>query len=120
VGHTAINAWGHTDLYSLLVTSTSKLTDWAKNPRAFTPGSVNWGSFAPIVGIPIFSFRLPLHTFYRLAGIYLEIDSYLTSAYIGIYTSMLSACLRLIPLRVGWNLSWHRFLLDKPLSPKIY
>jgi hypothetical protein len=27
VGHTAINAWGHTDLYSLLVTSTSKLTD---------------------------------------------------------------------------------------------
>jgi len=27
VGHTGINAWGHTDLYSLLVTSTSKLTD---------------------------------------------------------------------------------------------
>jgi len=26
VGHTAINAWGHTDLYWLLVTSTSKLT----------------------------------------------------------------------------------------------
>jgi hypothetical protein len=60
VGHTGINAWGHTDLYSLLVTSTSKLTDWAKNPPAFTPGSVNWGSFAPIVGIPIFSLRLPL------------------------------------------------------------
>jgi putative transposase len=27
VGHTAINAWGHTDLYWLLVTSTSKWTD---------------------------------------------------------------------------------------------
>jgi putative transposase len=27
VGHTGINAWGQTDLYSLLVTSTSKLTD---------------------------------------------------------------------------------------------
>lgn len=27
VGHTGINAWGQTDLYSLVVTSTSKLTD---------------------------------------------------------------------------------------------
>ena len=27
VGHIGINAWGHTDLYSLLVTSTSELTD---------------------------------------------------------------------------------------------
>ncbi len=27
VGYTAINDWGHTDLYWLLVTSTSKLTD---------------------------------------------------------------------------------------------
>ncbi len=27
VGHTEINAWGQTDLYSLVVTSTSKLTD---------------------------------------------------------------------------------------------
>jgi len=27
VGHSGINDWGHTDLYWLLVTSTSKLTD---------------------------------------------------------------------------------------------
>ncbi|MEK0178795.1 transposase [Microcoleus anatoxicus PTRS3] len=27
VGHTGINAWGQTDLYSLVVTSTGKLTD---------------------------------------------------------------------------------------------
>jgi hypothetical protein len=27
VGHTEINAWGQADLYSLVVTSTSKLTD---------------------------------------------------------------------------------------------
>jgi len=27
VGHTEINAWGQTDLYSLVVTSTSKSTD---------------------------------------------------------------------------------------------
>ena len=40
VGHTEINAWGQTDLYSLVVTSMSKLTGWSKNPRAFTPGSV--------------------------------------------------------------------------------
>jgi putative transposase len=41
VGHTGINAWGQTDLYSLVVTSTGKLTGPSKNPRAFTPGSVN-------------------------------------------------------------------------------
>jgi hypothetical protein len=41
VGHTEINAWGQTDLYSLVVTSTGKLTGPSKNPRAFTPGSVN-------------------------------------------------------------------------------
>ncbi len=40
-GHAEINAWGQTDLYSLVVASTSKSTDWAKNPRAFKPGSVN-------------------------------------------------------------------------------
>ena len=40
VGHTEINAWGQNDLYSLVVTSTSKSTDPSKNPRAFTPGSV--------------------------------------------------------------------------------
>jgi acetyl esterase/lipase len=39
VGHTEINAWGQNDLYSLVVTSTGKLTGWTKNPRAFTPGS---------------------------------------------------------------------------------
>jgi putative transposase len=36
VGHTEINAWGQNDLYSLVVTSTSKSTDPSKNPRAFT------------------------------------------------------------------------------------
>ncbi len=41
VGHIEINDWGQTDLYSLVVTSTSKSTDWTKNPRAFKPGSVN-------------------------------------------------------------------------------
>ncbi|MDP8933092.1 MAG: transposase, partial [Cyanobacteriota bacterium] len=36
VGHTEINAWGQNDLYSLVVTSTSKSTGPSKNPRAFT------------------------------------------------------------------------------------
>lgn len=36
LGHREINAWGHNDLYSLVATSTSKSTDWAKNPRAWT------------------------------------------------------------------------------------
>ncbi|XZO02336.1 MAG: zinc ribbon domain-containing protein [Microcoleus sp.] len=36
VGHTGINAWGQTDKNSLVVTSTGKLTDRSKNPRAFT------------------------------------------------------------------------------------
>jgi len=40
-GHAEINAWEQTDLYSLVATSTSKSTGWTKNPRAFTPGSVN-------------------------------------------------------------------------------
>jgi putative transposase len=40
-GHAEINAWEQTDLYSLVATSTSKSTDPSKNPRAFTPGSVN-------------------------------------------------------------------------------
>jgi putative transposase len=41
VGHTEINAWGQTDLYLLVATSTSKSTGPSKNPRAFTPGRVN-------------------------------------------------------------------------------
>ncbi len=41
VGHTEINAWGQNSLYLLVAASTSKLTDWSKNPRAFRPGSVN-------------------------------------------------------------------------------
>jgi hypothetical protein len=41
VGHTEINAWGQNDLYSLVATSTSKSTDWSKNPRDFSPRSVN-------------------------------------------------------------------------------
>ena len=57
---------------------------------------------------------------YRLAGIYLEIDTYLTTHDSRRSTYMLSACLRLILWRVEWNLSWDIFLLDKPLSPKIY
>jgi len=40
VGRTEINAWGQNDLYSLVVTSTSKSTGPSKNPRAFRPGSV--------------------------------------------------------------------------------
>ncbi len=36
VGHTEINAWGQTDLYLLVATSTSKSTGSTKNPRAFT------------------------------------------------------------------------------------
>jgi putative transposase len=36
VGHTEINAWGQTDLYLLVATSTSKSTGPTKNPRAFT------------------------------------------------------------------------------------
>ena len=40
-GHAEINAWGQTDLYSLVVTSTSKLTGSSKNPCAFRSGSVN-------------------------------------------------------------------------------
>ncbi len=39
-GHAEINAWGQTDLYSLVVASTSKSTDRSKNSRAFKPGSV--------------------------------------------------------------------------------
>ena len=35
VGHAEINAWGQNDLYSLVLTSTSKSTDPSKNPRAF-------------------------------------------------------------------------------------
>jgi putative transposase len=40
VGHTGINAWGQTDLYSLVVTSMGKPTDVTKNPRTFRAGSV--------------------------------------------------------------------------------
>jgi hypothetical protein len=42
VGHTEINAWGQTDLYSLVVTSTGKLTDWTKNQECVhAPGVSN-------------------------------------------------------------------------------
>jgi putative transposase len=36
VGYTEINAWGQTDLYLLVATSTSKSTGPTKNPRTFT------------------------------------------------------------------------------------
>ncbi len=53
-GHVGINAWGQTDLYSLVVTPTSKPTGWTKNPPYSASAECQLAETIKLRGCPIF------------------------------------------------------------------